>query len=88
MDLANNHRDKLYSINPDGHLCFDDQELDSDLILFEEEAKNLLERELMEGLLFYYPEDEEDYSMIEDEDLEQNTEDNSIDNEVNRPEDK
>lgn len=82
--MEEKHPDKVYSINPDGQLCIEGQELDSDMVLYEEEAKKLFESELMESLLFYYPEDEEDYSDIEDEDLDQNTENNSKDNEVTK----
>lgn len=51
--MEEKHLNRIISVNKDGRLCIDDQEVDSDMILFEEEAKNLLEEELMEGPHFY-----------------------------------
>ncbi len=59
------HQNKCFSVNAEGQLCIDDHVVDSDMILFEEEAKLLLEQELMEGPLYYYPETEDDYSALE-----------------------
>jgi trans-2-enoyl-CoA reductase len=47
--MEERHLNRSISVNKDGRLCIDNQEVDSDMILFEEEAKNLLEQELMEG---------------------------------------
>jgi hypothetical protein len=48
------------SINSEGLLCINDIVVDPDMILFEEDAKVLLENELMEVPLFYNPDDEND----------------------------
>lgn len=68
--MKENPLDRIISVNPDGRLCIDNQEVDSDMILFEEEAKNLLEQELMEGPLNYYPEKSGVESLFEEDDLE------------------
>lgn len=65
--MEENHLNRNISVNPDGRLCIDNQTVDSDMILFEEEAKNLLEQELMEGPHFYYT-GEEDELIPEDDD--------------------
>lgn len=59
------HQSKNFSVNAEGQLCIDNHVVDSDMILFEEEAKILLEQELMEGPLFFYPDDEDNYSSLE-----------------------
>jgi hypothetical protein len=61
---------RVISVNPDGRFCIDNQVVDFDMILFEEQAKNLLEAELMEGPLNYYPGQEGDDSFFEENDLE------------------
>lgn len=66
--MEENHLNRLITVNHEGRLCFDSQVVDSDMILFEEEAKNLLEQELMEGPHFYYQ--EEDDLMTESDDTE------------------
>lgn len=66
--MEENHHNRIYSVSPDGRWLFDDREVNS-FIIFEEEAKNLLEKELMEGPLNYYPEDNDDYPLTESEDL-------------------
>lgn len=58
--MEERHLNRIISVKKDGRLCIDNQEVDSDMILFEEEAKNLLEQELMEGPHFYNPSDEDD----------------------------
>jgi hypothetical protein len=66
--MEENHHNRIYTVSPDGRWLIDDREVNS-FIIFEEEAKNLLENELMEGPLNYYPEDEDDYPLNESEDL-------------------
>jgi hypothetical protein len=65
--MEERHLDRIISVNPEGLLCIDNQVVDSDMILFEEEAKSLLEQELMEGPLLSYSEEEEDYSLFEED---------------------
>lgn len=62
------HLNRTIRLNPQGKLIMDNQEVDFDMILCEEEAINLLEEELMEGLqTIYYP-DEEEYRLTENDD--------------------
>ncbi|HLN52984.1 MAG TPA: hypothetical protein VK212_04705 [Lentimicrobium sp.] len=66
--MKGNPLNRVISVNPDGRLCIDNQEVDSDMILFEEEAKNLLEEELLEGPLSNYPEYGTDEELLFEED--------------------
>jgi len=59
--MEEKHQNRTISVNSDGRLSIDNQEVDSDMILFEEEAKSLLEKELMEGPLSSYSENEDAY---------------------------
>lgn len=74
------HLNNRISISPEGKLFIDNQELDSDIILFEEEAKDLLEEELMEGPLIYYPDDEGYYPISENDDFDLFLDDHLLDN--------
>lgn len=65
--MEGRHLNRILSVNSDGLLCIDNQVVDSNMILFEEEAKRLLEQELMEGPLLSYSEEEEDYSSFEED---------------------
>lgn len=60
--MEEKHLSRRISVNPEGQLCIDDQVVDSDMILFEEEAKILLENELMEGPQNVLSDDEDDFS--------------------------
>ncbi len=64
------------SIDIDGRLNIDSRLVDSAMILFEEEAKNLLEKELMEGPLNNLKDDEDD-SFLESDDFDTQLEDDS-----------
>lgn len=67
--MEERHLNRRISVNKDGRLCIDNQEVDSDMILFEEEAKNLLEQELMEGPHFDTPDNDFIINNINDEDF-------------------
>ncbi len=60
--MEEKHLSRRISVNPEGQLCIDDQVVDSDMILFEEEAKILLEKELMEGPHNSLSEEEDGFS--------------------------
>ncbi|GEM_PF-2995099 len=68
--MKNKPLSHVITVNPDGELCFDNQVVDFDSILFEEKAKNLLESELLEGPLNYYPEQDSDESLFDEDDFE------------------
>lgn len=57
------------SVYVDGQLYIDSRLVDSAMILFEEEAKNLLEKELMEGPLNNYYREDEDFSLLDSDDF-------------------
>ncbi len=59
----------LISVNSDGELCIDNQVVNFNNLLFEEKAKNLLEKELQEGPHNYYPEGDRDESLFDEDDL-------------------
>ncbi len=59
------------SVDIDGRLHIHSRLVDSAMILFEEEAKNLLEKELMEGPLNNYLKDDEDESLLESDDFDE-----------------
>lgn len=60
--MEEKHQNRVITVNPQGQLCIDNQLVDSDMILFEEEAKILLENELMEGPQNVLSDDEDDFS--------------------------
>jgi hypothetical protein len=57
------------SVYFDGQLYIDSRLVDSAMILFEEEAKNLLEKELMEGPLNNYNREDEEFSLLDSVDF-------------------
>jgi hypothetical protein len=67
--MKEKHHNPKIRVNSDGRLCIDNQVVDFDMILFEEEAKNLLEQELMEGPHYYYQEEDELISENDDADI-------------------
>lgn len=70
------------SVDIDGRLYIDSRLVDSAMILFEEEAKNLLEKELMEGPLNNYMKDDEDDSFLESDDFDIPLEDSDYDENI------
>lgn len=75
--MEEQHLNRRISVNKDGRLCIDNQEVDSDMILFEEEAKILLEQELMEGPYLYYPMEDDETTPHFDKDQDINDRDSN-----------
>lgn len=72
------HLNRDFSVNSEGQLCVGGQVVDSNMILFEEQAKSLLEKELMEGPLNYDPANDDDDYQSFDEDIYDHLLDNDI----------